>query len=69
MDEIFKGMTVNERLATINQLSEFHSCVANKDMAGAERILEMIDIGDDNVKAVMAKEFGTLYTDHDRDNI
>lgn len=53
----YKGMTVNERLYVSGLMDKFDLAVKMKDVKAAKTILDNLELGEENVKAVL-KHYG-----------
>jgi len=55
MDNKYAGMTVNERLYVSGLLDEFERVVIEKNTDAAIRILEKVELTDENIKPILEK--------------
>ncbi|MDR2840214.1 MAG: hypothetical protein LBV75_02955 [Paludibacter sp.] len=49
----FAGMTVNERLYVSNNMQKFEKACKRKDVNTVIRILKDIDVGNENIAAIL----------------
>lgn len=53
MDNKYAGMTVNERLYVSGLTIEFDNAVARKDADGVRRILESVELTEENIVPIL----------------
>jgi hypothetical protein len=53
MDNKYAGMTVNERLYVSGLMPEFDKAVERKDADGVRRILERVELTEENIEPIM----------------
>lgn len=58
----YSGMTVNERLYISGSIEKYDEAVREKDIAAAISILETVDLGEDNIRAIL--NFDGLISDN-----
>ena len=57
----YSGMTVNERLYVSGLSDKYHVAVKEKDIDAAISILKAVDLGEENIKAIL--KFSGLISD------
>lgn len=55
MDKKYAGMTVNERLYVGGLLDQFEEAVSKKNKEEAVRILEEVELTEDNIRPILEK--------------
>jgi truncated hemoglobin YjbI len=60
-DSRYLGMTVNERLYVSGLIDKFYESVKKKDINAAVFILKAVDLGEENIKAIL--KFNDLIQD------
>lgn len=55
MDNKYAGMTVNERLYVSGLLDEFERAISEKNTDVAVRILQKVELADENIKLILEK--------------
>ena len=53
MEKKYLGMTVNERLYVSGLLGNYDKAVSEKDVNTAIAILKSVELGDENIKAIL----------------
>jgi hypothetical protein len=60
----YSGMTVNERLYLSGLIAKYDEVVKEKDIDGAISILKSVDLGEDNIRAIL-KFHGLISDDYE----